>query len=154
MADNFDLLGSTNGSELQGGVVVPVQEFAIQTRPSAGRSDASRDAPGVYFQFRRPVAQLAKLDRSERLELIHSIATQLASRIEAVMAEPPVENMVYSQPTNSAGQLLDLMTVYVQSDSGNSQGTVPIPLAHIGPGDYTSSRINAEVDALNAAEGL
>lgn len=154
MAKSYVLLGSSNGTELQGGQVVPVQEFAVQTVPSANRSDAAQDAPGVYFQFRRPVSQLAKLSPDERLALVNSVATQLADRIEAVMSERPVENMLYSQPTNSAGQLLDVMTVYVESDSGNSQGAVTIPLAHIGPGEYTTSRIHAEVAALNDAEGL
>lgn len=144
MASNYKILGSSNGTELQGGnTVVPVQDFAVQTKPS-----------GIYFEFRRPVSQLQKLDAAGRAELINSVAEQLAARIEEVMAEPAVTFMTYSQPTNAAGNLLDVMTVYVQSDSGDSQGTVTIPLANIGPGDYTTSRVKAEVAALDAAEAL
>lgn len=144
MAANYTILGSSATTELQGGnTIVPVQEFAVQTKPS-----------GVYFQFRRPTAQLAKLDQEARNELIASVADQLATRIEEVMAEDAVLAITYSQPTNAAGQLLDTMTIYVQSDTGNSQGIVTVPLANIGPGPYTSSRIHAEVSALDAAEGL
>lgn len=144
MASNFTVLGSSNGTELQGGnTVVPVQDFAVQTKPS-----------GIYFEFRRPVSQLQKLDAAGRVALINDVAGQLATRIEEVMSEPAVTWMTYSQPTNAAGQLLDVLTVYVQSDSGNSQGTITIPLADIGPGKYTTSRVNAEVAALNAAEAL
>lgn len=144
MASNYTILGSSNGTELQGGnTVVPVQDFAVQTKPS-----------GIYFEFRRPVAQLQKLDLAGRKELINEVADQLATRIEDVMDEPAVTWITYSQPTNAAGQLLDVMTVYVQSDSGDSQGTITVPLANIGPGAYTTSRVNAEVAALNAAEAL
>lgn len=144
MAANYTVQGSSTTSELQGGnTVVPVQEFFIVTKPS-----------GVYFQFRRPTSQLGKLSAADRAALIATIADQLSTRIEEVMAEPNVEWISYSQPTNAAGQLLDTMTIYVTSDSGNSQGLVSVPLAEIGPGHYTSSRINAEVDALNQAEGL
>lgn len=144
MAANYTVQGSWNTTELQGGTnIVPAQEFAVLSKPS-----------GIYFQFRRPTSQLAKLDAAERAALIASIADQLATRIEKVMAESNVEWINYSQPTNAAGQLLDEMTIYVTSDSGNSQGTVSVPLAEIGPGDYTTSRVNAEVAALDAAEGL
>lgn len=144
MAKNYTILGSANSTEQQGaGAVVPVQEFSVQTKPSS-----------IYFQFRRPVSQLQKLGDSERAALIAAVADQLATRIEAVAAEPSVLTLAYSQPANAAGQLLDVMTIYVQSDSGNSQGTVTVPLANLGPGEYTSSRITAEVAALNAAEAL
>lgn len=144
MADNYTVLGSFNTSELQGGnSIVPVQEFQIQTKPS-----------NVYFQFRRPTSQLAALDAADRKALIASVADQLATRIEEVVALPNVELLAYSQPTNQAGQLVDTITVYVQSDSGNSEGTVNIPMADIGPGTVTTTAINAEVAALNDAEGL
>lgn len=155
MAENYDFLGSSNTTQNQGGgPPVPVQQFAIRTHPSPNRSAASADAPGVYFQFRRPISQLKTLTAAERKDLIDSVATQLAGRIEAVMEKVNVEDMSYSQPTTRAGQLLDIMTVYVQSDSGNSDGTVDVPLANIGPGAYTSSRIADEVEALNDAESL
>lgn len=144
MADNYTIQGSANTTEQEGGgVVIPVQEFAVLTKPS-----------NIYFQFRRPIAQLQKLDAGDRKALVASVADQLATRIEDVAAEDNVLTLSYSQPANAAGQLLDVMTIYVASDSGNSQGTVQVPLANVGPGDYTSSRVNAEVAALNAAESL
>lgn len=144
MATDYTILGSSNSTEQQGsGAVVAVQEFAVQTKPS-----------GIYFEFRRPKSQLAALSDDDRLALIASVADQLATRIEAVAAEPNVLTLAYSQPANAAGQLLDEMTIYVASDSGNSQGTVQVSLADIGPGEVTSKAIKAEVDALNAAEAL
>lgn len=144
MAANFKIQGSSNTTEQEGGgIVVPVQEFAVLTIPN-----------NIYFQFRRPLSQLQKLSAADRLDLIDSVASQLAGRIEDVAVEDNVLTLSYSQPANAAGQLLDMMTIYVSSDSGNSQGTVQVPLANIGPGDYTSSRVHAEVAALNAAEAL
>lgn len=142
MADNYTFAGSTLTTEQSpGGPTVQVQEFGYYTQPS-----------NIYFQFRRPTSQLQKLSTADRKSLIASVADQLATRIEEVAALDNVETLAYSQPANAAGQLLDIMTVYVESDSGNSDGTVTIPLANIGPGSYTTSRINAEVDALNADE--
>jgi hypothetical protein len=144
VAANFRIQGSSNTTEQEGGgVVIPVQEFAVLTIPS-----------NIYFQFRRPISQLQKLNAADRLDLIDSVASQLAGRIEDVADEDNVLTLSYSQPANAAGQLLDVMTIYVASDSGNSQGTVQVPLANIGPGDYTTSRVHAEVTALNAAEAL
>lgn len=144
MAASYTVNGSWNTTELKGGnVVTPVQEFGIITKPS-----------GIYFQFRRPVSQLSKLPTAARSALIADVADQLADRIEAVMKNDNVLDIAYSQPTNAAGQLLDCMTIYVQSDSGNSQGTVVVPLANLGPGAFTSSRIASEVEALNHAEDL
>lgn len=144
MAANFKIQGSSNTTEQEGGgIVVPVQEFAVLTIPN-----------NIYFQFRRPLSQLQKLSAADRLDLIDSVASQLAGRIEDVAVEDNVLTLSYSQPANAAGQLLDMMTIYVSSDSGNSQGTVQVPLANIGPGDYTNSRVHAEVAALNAAEAL
>jgi len=144
MAANYTIVGQWPTTELQGGTnVIAVKEFAVTTKPD-----------GLYFQFRRPQSQLSALSASGQTELIDSVADQLATRIEAVFNLANVTWIDYTQDTNPGGQLLDNMIVYVQSASGNSQGTVTIPLADIGPGDYTTSRVTAEVDALNAAEAL
>ena len=144
MAANYAIIGQWPTTELQGGTnVIPVKEFAVTTKPD-----------GLYFQFRRPQSQLGKLDASGQAALVHSVAEQLATRIEDVFNLPAVTWIDYTQDTNPGGQLLDNMIVYVQSDSGNSQGTITIPLAEIGPGTYTTSRVDKEVEALNAAEGL
>ena len=142
MASNYTFAGSTLTTEqAPGGPTVPVQEFGYYSQPS-----------NIYFQFRRPTSQLQALSQSDRTALIASVADQLATRIEDVAALPQVETLAYSQPANAAGQLLDIFTVYVSSSSGLSDGQVTIPLANIGPGDYTTSRINAEVSALDADE--
>lgn len=155
MTDVFTGLSSWRTTDLQGGnVVVPVQEFGVYTIPGPDRWYDPNSALGVYFQFRRALSQLAKLSTADRNALISSIGDQLATRIEEVMAKPNVVWMAYSQPTNAGGHLLDTLTIFVQSDSGDSSTTVDVPLANIGPGQYTSSRIDAAVDALNAAEGL
>lgn len=144
MATNYTILNQWPSSALQGGSnVVATVEFAVQTKPNS-----------LYFQFRRPKAQLAKLDSAARLAEIDTIADQLAVRIEAVFAEKNVIDIQYSQDTTPAGQISDMEIVYVQSDSGSSVGEVTIPQPNIGPGSYTTSRINAEVEALNDAEGL
>lgn len=142
MAANYTYLNQWPSSALIGGNnVVATVEFAYQTAPD-----------GVYFQFRRPQTQLQKLDAGGRAALANDIAGQLATRIEAVFNLPNVTDISYSQDTTPAGQITDLMTIYVESDSGDGAGNVSVPLANIGPGTYTTSRINAEVAALNASE--
>ena len=144
MAANFGRVKTWRTTELEGGSsVVPVQEFSTTSNPS-----------GLYFQFRRPESQLAKLSATDRAALVASIADQIAVRMEAALKLHGVTWLAYSQPTNPAGQLLDIITLYVESDSGDSEGQVDVPIANIGPGEYTASRVAAEVEALNDIEGL
>lgn len=141
MAANFTVDGSWHTSEVSGGTTItPVQEFAIITKPS-----------GVYFQFRRPETQLAKLSASARAALVASVADQLSTRIEAVRQHDNVIDVGYSQPTSPTGQLLDKLTIYVESSSGQSQGQFAIPMANVGPSQFGA--IANEVDALDAVEG-
>lgn len=140
MAANYTVQGSWHTSEVSGGTTItPVQEFAILTKPSS-----------VYFQFRRPETQLAKLDPAGRAALVASVADQLAVRIEKVATHDNVIGVSYSQPTNVTGMLVDTITVYVESTSGQSQGQFSVPMANIGPSQFKA--INDEVTALDAVE--
>lgn len=144
MAASFTILGSYRTSQLVGGSSVqPVQAFQVTTKPH-----------DIYFEFRRPIGQLQRLTQEERDAEIAGVAEQLAKRLEAVRVEPHVTDVSYSQTTTPSGQLADTITVYVESTSGESDGTVAVPLANVGPGEYTTSRIHAEVRALDAAEAL
>lgn len=142
MAANYTVDGSWNTTEIVGGSkAVAAQEFAIITKPS-----------GVYFQFRRPVSQLSKLSSADRAKLVASIADQLSDRIEAVANHAQVDALSYSQPVNAAGQLLDTITIFYESTSGNSQGSFDVPMANIGPSQFKA--IDTHVDRLDATEGL
>jgi hypothetical protein len=142
MAANYTFLNQWPSSALIGGNnVVPTTEFAYQTEPDT-----------IYFQFRRPQSQLVKLAAADRAALANSIADQLATRIEAVYNEANVSDIAYSQGQTAAGQITDLMTIYITTDSGDSQGTVTIPMANIGPGAYTDNAIQTELAALQAVE--
>jgi hypothetical protein len=117
--------GYTQTSEVQGGnKVVPVREYHVLSDPS-----------GTYFQFRRDKAHY---------KYAKTVAAQLSDRIEAVLANPNVTDVVYSQNTTPGGKLVDWMTTYYATPDGTISGFVESDLAHFGP-NYTGAQIADEI---------
>lgn len=119
--------GFTQTSEVRGGnKVVPVREYHVLSNPSE-----------TYFQFRRDKAhyQFAK-----------DVAGQLSDRIEAVIKDPRVVDVVYSQNTTAGGKLVDWMTTYYSNADGTITGFVESDLAHFGP-KFTLGQIADEIAA-------
>lgn len=124
---SFQIQSFTNTSEVRGGnKVVPVREYHVLSLPSE-----------TYFQFRRDKAhyQYAK-----------TVAQQLADRIEAVLNNSLVTDVVYSQDTTAGGKLQDTMTTYYSNADGSITGSVEQDLAHFGP-NVTIGLIKAEIAA-------
>lgn len=116
MAANYTITGVRRTTELQGGATsIAVNEYSVLTIPS-----------NIYFQFRRSLALSTTAN-------IASVADQLATRIEEVMASPNVTAIGYSQDTSPNGELIDNMTVYFASADGTAQGSIVTTLAAIGP---------------------
>lgn len=106
--------GYTQTSEVRGGnKVVPVREYHVISNPSE-----------TYFQFRRDKAHYSGAKSS---------AAQFSQRIEAVLADPRVTDVVYSQNTTPGGKLVDWMTTYYSTPDGEISGFVESDLAHFGP---------------------
>lgn len=124
----FRIIGSTMTEEVQGGTkLVKVKEYQVLALPSE-----------TYFQFRRPASVAAAT--------IKSVAGQFADRIEAVLGNPLVTDVVYSQDTTQGGRLQDRMTTYYRTADGAIQGDVESSLAQFGP-NFTGGQIAAEVAA-------
>lgn len=116
MAANYTITNVRRTTELQGGShSVAVNEYSVNTIPS-----------NVFFQFRRT------LDKTSQAN-IASVADQLATRIEEVMASPNVTAISYSQDVNQAGELLDNMYVYYMNADQTVSGHIVTSLAAIGP---------------------
>lgn len=123
----FQIQGYTQTSEVQGGTkVVPVREYHVISLPSE-----------TYFQFRRD---------KPRWQYAKSVAGQLSDRIEAVLGNPLVTDVVYSQDTTPGGKLQDTMTTYYATPDGTISGSVEQPLANFGP-NATMQLVNAEIAA-------
>jgi hypothetical protein len=124
----YRIEGYTSTTEVQGGTkLVKVRQWHVYALPSE-----------TYFQFRRP-ATTAK-------DVVHSVADQLATRIEAVLAIPAVTDVVYAQDVTPGGQLVDTMTTYYEAHGGNILGSVESNLAHFGP-TFTGKQVAAEIAA-------
>lgn len=116
MPGNYEIVDTRLTTELVGGSKsTAVNEYSVITSPS-----------NVFFQFRRTLAKSSPAN-------IASVADQLATRIEEVMASPNVTAISYWQSVNQAGELLDNMSVYYASDDQTVQGHIVTSLAAIGP---------------------
>jgi hypothetical protein len=119
--------GWTQTEEVQGGNrIVPVREFHVYSLPSE-----------TYFQFRRGKKGTAWIDPK-------ATATQLAERIEKVLALPHVIDVVYSQNISAGGRLLDWMTTYYATEDGSISGSVESEMAKFGP-TFTGKQVAKEI---------
>lgn len=135
MAANYTITNVRRTTELQGGSnSVAVNEYSVITAPS-----------NVFFQFRRT------LDKTSQAN-IASVADQLSTRIEEVIAGPNVTAISYSQDVNQAGELLDNMYVYYMNDDQTVSGHIVTSLASIGP-NVTPPLVAAAMAAQEAQLG-
>lgn len=118
MPGNYEIIDTRRTTELLGGSKsVAVNEYSVITSPS-----------NVFFMFRRTLPKSTPAN-------IASVADQLATRIEAVMASPNVTGISYSQGVSQSGELLDNMYVYYANADQTVQGHIVTSLAAIGPGN-------------------
>jgi len=124
----YQILSRSQTQEVRGGTkVVKVREFGVLALPSE-----------TYFQFRRDQSQACYATPGP-------CAAQFSDRIEAVMDDPRVTDVVYSQDTTAGGRLVDMMTTYYQSEDGAISGSVEQRLANFGPGT-TLALVAAELE--------
>lgn len=131
----FQLTGRFQTREVRGGSkLVKVREFQALSLPSETPFAFRRDQSQPCYAAPGPCAQ------------------QFADRIEAVLADPRVEDVVYSQDTTAGGRLVDMMTTYYRSTNGAIEGSVEQRLANFGPGT-TLDLVAAEIGE-GAAQGI
>jgi hypothetical protein len=123
---SYEIVSRVQTREVRGTKLVKVREFGVVSLPSE-----------TYFQFRRDASQPCYSSPG-------SCAQQFADRIEAVLADPRVTDVVYSQDTLPGGRLIDLMTTYFASPDGAVEGSVEQRLAEFGP-NRTLALVAAEL---------
>jgi hypothetical protein len=99
---------------------------------------------GVYIEFRIPDSQYTAA-------LGKDYAIGYTGTVEQEFLLPGVVGVSWSQEPNAQDQLVDMIEVTVQSDSGNSQAVVSFPLSQIGLA-ATNTLIANKVAALNGLE--
>lgn len=135
MANSFVILSTRELQLLVGGneLVDGIQVGAL-TVPS-----------GFYFAFRRPSSGATQA-------IIDSIADQYSVRYEEVAAGPHVTDLQYVADVSDAGQPMDTVRVYWQTDDGASRGYVTVRQADLGP-HKTPPVVAAAVAAAQAITG-
>ena len=122
----YEKLGYSQTQEVQGGTkLVKVREYRRLALPSE-----------TYYQFRRPQGKWGAAT-------IDSVSEQFAGRIEDVLGNPLVTDVVYSQDTTAGGKLIDMMTTYYQTADGLVDGSVESSLAEFGP-NFTGAQVADE----------
>lgn len=124
------IIGRTQTREVRGTKLVRVREFQCISNPSE-----------TYFQFRRDQGQPC-------YGAPKPCADNISSRIEGVLANENVVDVVYSQDTTAGGRLIDVMTTYYETPDGAISGSVEQPLA-----EFSVNRTIPLVDAEIAAGG-
>lgn len=125
----YRIEGRTQTVEVRGGTtVVKVREFHCYSTPSE-----------TYFQFRRDQTQPCYAAPGP-------CAKNFSDRIEAVLGNPNVTDVVYSQNVTAGGRLQDWMTTYYETPNGAVSGSVESSLAQFGPG-FTGNQVAEEIAA-------
>lgn len=99
---------------------------------------------GVYFETRIPRKAYVASFAREQAELISAV-------VEAIVGDPNVAGLQWSQEANPAGYLLDVGTIYVTSDSGDSSLAFTVPWGQLTAGVH-SPQIGPLIAQLNATE--
>lgn len=100
----------------------------------------------IYFEFRIPRADY-------KADIVAQEAEGYSASLEADMQDPNIADITWFQSQQADGYLVDMATVYVVSDSGNSTANVDVPFGHTDP-RYLIPHIQPTVDELNKAEAL
>lgn len=129
------------------GLQYPDVEFlgGTQTRPVMAVG-VFTNPHNVYFEMRIP-----KTDY--KAATVATYAEQYAANIEVAFQNPNVADIVWFQDQRADGYLVDMATVYVTSDSGNSTGTLDVLFGQLDL-RYLDPKITALVATLNQAEAL
>jgi hypothetical protein len=101
-------------------------------------------ASGVYFEFRIPRADFTAA-------VAETEAKGYAAQVESLLTNPNVAGVQWSQDANTAGYLLDVGTITVQSKSGDSSLAFTVPWGHVFV-EAISGRINTLAGELDAVE--
>lgn len=106
---------------------------------------AVRTAPSlVYFEFRIPRSGFtAAIARQE--------AEGYGALVESILTGPNVSGIEWWQNANDSGYLVDMGTIFVRSNSGNSGLSFDVPWGLVHP-EYVDGPISDLVAQLNAAE--
>lgn len=136
MADTFTVVTQSPGTEYVGGTQTrDVVTVGITTKPH-----------GVYVEFRIPKNVYSAAQ-------VHDYALGYSGTIEALFGITGVVGVAWSQQPTAAGQLQDIITVTVQSSSGDSTDQFTLPLSDITTA-AVSKKAAASIKVLDAAEAL
>jgi hypothetical protein len=145
MADYATIVSIHKTEQLIGGSTLQtVYEVGAESKPH-----------GIYFEFRETAAELIGgqpevVITSGIIGLIVAQANTLGYEIEQFLATPGVVTMQYVQDVNAAGQLIDLMDVYVQVPGADATSFVTIKVLDLGTGN-ASALIAEEIAGLQQA---
>lgn len=135
MAYGVTVLGTRPGTEFLGGTQTrPVVVIEAQSTPS-----------GIYFEVLVP-------QKGFVADIARAAALGYADIFETVNALPHVAGVFWSQGPNAAGELEDLITITVESTSGNSEAQIVTPILQLGP-QTDLPQIDALHAELDATEG-
>ncbi len=131
---NYEIIGQYPDTEVIGGAKVrDVQVIQAVTSPSE-----------IYFEVRVPRSQAST-------SYLKYTAQSYRDIYETLAAIAGVADVQWSQRPTQAGNLTDWVTLYVESDSGESTGVIDIPFSGIAA-LTGGTRIPQLVAALNATE--
>ena len=122
----FDIIGRVQTREVRGTKLMKVREFTVLSLPSE-----------TMFEFRRDASQPCYANPAP-------CAAQFSERIESVIDDPLITDVVYSQDTTAGGKLIGIMTTYYATPDGRIEGSVEQRLENFGPGT-TIPLVQAEV---------
>jgi hypothetical protein len=101
---------------------------------------------GVYFEV--PIPQTVYSAKT-----VSDYGLGYVGSIETMLALPGVVGGEWTQTPTPAGELTSNLVVYVQSDSGNSQGSIAVPFGDLEVPAW-NDKIAALRTELNAAEAI
>jgi hypothetical protein len=99
---------------------------------------------GIYLEFRIPRTTYSAAQ-------VKSFATGYTGTVEAVAGIAGVAGVAWSQIPDATGQLADVLTLTVESDSGNSSATLTIHTKDWTP-HAAGPKVTALIAQLNEAE--
>ena len=131
-------------ADVQRLVITQTEEYLGGTSSQKVASCEVLTASGVLFEFRIPRADFTEAVARQE-------AAGYAAQVESILTDPNVAGIEYWPDPTVSGYLLDMGTITVQSDSGNSTLSFDVPWGHVVE-NVVSGTIAELAKELNAAE--
>jgi hypothetical protein len=116
--EHWDFVTAYDDVEFLGGTQTrDVLVTGIRTKPS-----------GIYLEVRVPRAEFDKLGA----QVVNAAALSMWNIFETLAKQPYVAGVQWGQQPHS-GQLQDVAVITVESDRGNAESSLTVPLVQLGP---------------------